>query len=255
MTGSEAQKWADAHNMQTLTTVMGPLMEPQQPHCDRGKKSWSRYVHGASAIFAWCIAQGQSVIMLSPPPPERFHPSGLSYFQLIEEPIIKGTAFHEAPCWILMVHPRVKGAENVCYEIWPHDSSSAWIERFGLQPGGRNWRQTGNETFTNTGRSTVCTPLAAEEKPGKKAKRAKKLKISSKNQALKAKGKRLEPPKKIAELKREKKACAEKKSATKTEKPKAKKKKKAKSEKKVEGYTCPSNKRVSALPTGSKSQP
>ena len=52
----EVQKWADEHNMQTLTTVMGPLMNPKDPSCLKGRKSkmqWSKYIKGASVIFAW----------------------------------------------------------------------------------------------------------------------------------------------------------------------------------------------------------
>ena len=55
------QQWADAHGMQTLTTAMGPLMvhdHPQCRHLHKSKQRWSRYMHGASALFASHIAQG-----------------------------------------------------------------------------------------------------------------------------------------------------------------------------------------------------
>jgi hypothetical protein len=51
----EAQRWADEHGMQTLTTAMGPLMDLSHPLCLRNQKScdaWSKYVKGASALFA-----------------------------------------------------------------------------------------------------------------------------------------------------------------------------------------------------------
>jgi hypothetical protein len=63
------QKWTNAHDMQTLTNAL----------CVRVRKSkdaWSKYVKGASALFACYIAGNKRVVVLSPPPPERFHPSG-----------------------------------------------------------------------------------------------------------------------------------------------------------------------------------
>ena len=88
-----AQQWADEHGMQTLTTAMGPLMSPSHPSCLRLKKSskqWSKYVKGASILFAQYAAEGQRVTVLSPPPPQKLHPSGLTTYQSIEEPILKG---------------------------------------------------------------------------------------------------------------------------------------------------------------------
>lgn len=142
---SVAQQWAEDHGMQTLTTAMGPLMRKECTQCRRTEfsaRKWSKYIHGASAIFAWRVAQYQTVTLLSPPPPARFHPTGLSYFQVIEEPIIKMGSGQDAPCRIMMVHPTVQGAADFSYEIWPNDESLLWIERFGVQPGPRKWRQT-----------------------------------------------------------------------------------------------------------------
>jgi hypothetical protein len=68
-----AQGWADSRHLQTLTTAMGPLMNEKHPDCLKTKKTprqWSRYIHGASAVFAWHIAQGEKVTLLSPPPPQ-----------------------------------------------------------------------------------------------------------------------------------------------------------------------------------------
>lgn len=93
MLRKDAQEWADKHEMATLTTAMGPLMNPDDPLCLKKKKKspggWSKYIKGASAIFAWRISRGERVLVLSPPPPERFHPSGRTDYQLIEEPILK----------------------------------------------------------------------------------------------------------------------------------------------------------------------
>jgi hypothetical protein len=83
-----AQDWADKHNMATLTTAIGPLTTLEHPLCLKRQKSsggWSKYIKGASAVFAWHILRGERVIVLSPPPPERFHPSGQTNYQAIEE--------------------------------------------------------------------------------------------------------------------------------------------------------------------------
>ncbi|RDW70117.1 hypothetical protein BP5796_08514 [Coleophoma crateriformis] len=130
----EAQRWADEHEMQTLTTAMGPLMDVSHPLCLRNKKSpkaWSKYVKGASAIFAWYISKGESVTVLSPPPPERFHPSGQTNYQVIEEPIVKGVLGTSGVSRIEMVHPTVEGAEDIYYQIWPVDDTTTWTARVG----------------------------------------------------------------------------------------------------------------------------
>lgn len=130
-----AQRWADEHEMQTLTTAMGPLMIPEHPLCLKGRKSqkqWSKYVKGASAVFACHISRGEKVTVLSPPPPERFHPSGLTNYQAIEEPILKGEIEGSALLRIEMVHPTLKGAENFSYQIWPVDETPTWTAKFGM---------------------------------------------------------------------------------------------------------------------------
>jgi hypothetical protein len=90
-----------------------------------------KYVKGASAIFAWYISRGERVTVLLPPPPERFHPSGQTNYQEIEEPIVKGILGTSAVSRIEMVHPTVKGAENIYYQIWPVDNTITWTARFG----------------------------------------------------------------------------------------------------------------------------
>lgn len=128
-----AQEWADKRDMQTLTTAMGPLMKPESPLClkrQKSSKEWSKYMKGASAVFACHISCGRKTIVLSPPPPARFHPSGMSTFQRIEAPILAGGEVLR----IEMVHPCVKGAENFSYQIWPEDETYIWISKFGMQP-------------------------------------------------------------------------------------------------------------------------
>lgn len=141
-----AQEWADLHHLQTLTTAMGVLMNENHPACPKWKKTtqqWSKYIHGASAIFAWHIAQGEKVIVLSPPPPERFNPSGLSSFQVIESPIVQGLICQSSVHRVMMAHPTVTESEGFLYEAWPQDRSSLWLARFGLGNTGTKWRNTG----------------------------------------------------------------------------------------------------------------
>lgn len=147
ITREKAQEWADRHRLQTLTTAMGRLMDVKHPDCLRLRKNsrqWSNYVHGASAIFAWRIAQGEKVTLLSPPPPERFHPSGLSYYQLIEEPIVRGLLDQNAVQRINIAHPTIKESNEFLYELWPNDRSDKWVERFGSRPCEMKWRQVGH---------------------------------------------------------------------------------------------------------------
>lgn len=125
---------------------MGPLMMPEHPLCLQSKKTahaWSEYTHRASAIFAWHIARGETVTVLAPPPPDRFNLSGLTYYQAIEQPMIKGAFDNASVDRIYLVHPMVKRAEGLSYQFWPDDNKSTWIKQFGLQPRPRKWRTTG----------------------------------------------------------------------------------------------------------------
>ena len=139
-----AQAWADKHDMATLTTAMGPLMTPGHPLCSKSQKSsggWSKYIKGASALFAWHILRGERVTVLSPPPPERFHPSGQTNYQAIEEPILKREKEDGTRLLLEMVHPMVEGVEDFIYQIWPVDQTNAWVEIFGtLAQRERCWR-------------------------------------------------------------------------------------------------------------------
>ncbi|KAL3426700.1 hypothetical protein PVAG01_00209 [Phlyctema vagabunda] len=113
---------------------MGPLMIPKHPFCLKEQKSpkgWGQYIKGASAIFAWQISKGEKVIVLTPPPPERFHPSGQTNYQTIEEPILKRLRGDGIELRIEMVHPMIKEAEHFIYQMWPNNDTHIWIERFG----------------------------------------------------------------------------------------------------------------------------
>ncbi|KAL6408353.1 hypothetical protein AUP68_08210 [Ilyonectria robusta] len=92
---SEAQTWADRREMRTLSTAMGPLTNGNNPLCvqvfNNGNKARSRYMRGASALFAWHIAADDDVVtILCPPPPDRFNPGGGTNMQLVELPILTG---------------------------------------------------------------------------------------------------------------------------------------------------------------------
>lgn len=143
---AKAQEWADKHHLQTLTTAMGLLMDEEHPECLKSKMShhhWSQYIRGASAVFAWHIARGEKVTVLSPPPPERFHPSGLTNYQAIEEPIVRGQIGQYAVRQIVLVHPTVTESEEYLYERWPEDKYSTWIQKFGLRNEKTKWREVG----------------------------------------------------------------------------------------------------------------
>lgn len=144
-----AQKWADRRDFQTLTTALGPLLDPSRPECPHIRKpsaGWAGYIHGASVIFGWYISQGDLVTVLSQPPPQRFHPSGLTYYQTVEEPIIKGRLGNKAAGRIVVIHPTVGGkAEDFQYEMWPHDELSLWTTKFGIPQIVIYWRAVKGE--------------------------------------------------------------------------------------------------------------
>ncbi|KAH8653992.1 hypothetical protein BGZ60DRAFT_419120 [Tricladium varicosporioides] len=197
----EAQSWANKHEMQTLTTAMGPLMDPSHSLCLQNQKSsnaWGKYVKGASAIFAYYISRGERVTVLSPPPPERFHPSGQTNYQAIEEPIVKGLLGTSIVSQIEMVHPTVKGAEDTYYQIWPVDDTATWTAKFGeLGVQKRRWRMVKKKGETKKKEEEEEEKEKAEEE--EKAKKDKKKTRKAKKERKKAKkiAKRLEKEKKI----------------------------------------------------------
>jgi hypothetical protein len=159
MTREFAQNWADEHDMQTLTTAMGPLMENDSPARSATKKSrttWTKYIHGASALFAWHVSKGECVTVLSQPPPERFHPSGATSFQIIEEPIIKGRLGNRPVQRIDVVHPTVLGAFKASYQLWPHDHAFIWVSVFGDKKVG-HWRQVKPRRAVTGVEDAVCS--------------------------------------------------------------------------------------------------
>jgi hypothetical protein len=59
----------------------------------------------ASALFAWCISQGEGVSIVSPPPENRFHPLADTNFQVIESPILQGLYSSANIARIMEYHP------------------------------------------------------------------------------------------------------------------------------------------------------
>ncbi|SPJ89575.1 uncharacterized protein FTOL_12936 [Fusarium torulosum] len=114
MLREQAQQWADAHGFQTLTTALGPLLYPGGLECPNGQNP-PRYIHGASIIFAWFISLGDIVTVLAHPPPIPFHPSGQTFYQLYEEPIIMGRMGNRPVGRIDTAHPAIKAATDFIY--------------------------------------------------------------------------------------------------------------------------------------------
>jgi hypothetical protein len=103
-------------------------------------------MHGASVIFAWFISQGDLVTVVSQPPPQRFHPSGLTYYQTVEEPIIKGRFCNKPVGKIVVIHPTVGGkAEDFPYELWPCDELFLWTTNFVTPKHVTHWRAVKKE--------------------------------------------------------------------------------------------------------------
>jgi len=205
MLREQAQIWADERDMQTLTTAMGPLMDTRTPICLHSQKSpnaWSKYVHGASAVFAWHIAQGDIVTVLCPPPPQRFHPSGLAYYQTIEEPILRAAIGNGAALRIELVHPLVHGAEDFRYQFLPSDEIETWTAAHGTTTCRVcAWRKVKGDASSAAMRTSVkhqiaapmdmkgvdaITPILAKTSPNCQratSKKSKKRKIKGKKQA------------------------------------------------------------------------
>jgi hypothetical protein len=198
--------------MQTLTIAMGPLMDLSHPLCLRKQKSsyaWSKYIKGASAIFAWYISRGERVTVLSPPPPERFHPSGQTNYQAIEEPIVKGMLGTSAVSRIEMVHPTVKGAEDIYYQIWPVDNTTTWTARFGeLNVQKRRWRMV-KQSKALPGDMEIAEAhqeAKAKEEKEKEAGEKTKERAKEKKKVRKAKKERKKAKKRAKKLEKEEKA-------------------------------------------------
>lgn len=104
-------------------------MKLNDPACQKRYKSeqeWSRYIKGASAMFALHVGKSEVITVLARPPPARTNPNGQSTYQEIEEPILKGLGSTHHAASIVMVHFTVVGAEDARYEVWPRDDVALW---------------------------------------------------------------------------------------------------------------------------------
>ena len=101
---------------------------------------------GASAVYAYHIAQDEGkVTVLSPAPTpdgpsNRFNPFGGTNYQTLEAPILKGRLGSKRVTKIEIVHPMVRGAEEFRYELWPVDEVDSWHSRFGYPTTRISWR-------------------------------------------------------------------------------------------------------------------
>jgi hypothetical protein len=116
-----AQQWADDHGMLTLTSAMGPLMDSTDQRClrrDKELEGWSKYVKGASGIFARYACRRGIVRLLTLPPSwaEFIRPE--STYRTIEEPVLKGTSGCCCALQINTVH-LLATLEELEYQTWP----------------------------------------------------------------------------------------------------------------------------------------
>ncbi|KAI6857231.1 hypothetical protein KC343_g4081 [Hortaea werneckii] len=131
-----ARDWARRNGLKTLTMAMGDLYTDnvrkpvRSVNPGKSKKSWSRYLKGASWIFAQHACQGRCAIVLTNAPPHVYSQRKHSNYREIEEPILKGFEADRRTIQIDYVHPRVPGAEDFRYQVWPEDWSSKWLGFF-----------------------------------------------------------------------------------------------------------------------------
>jgi hypothetical protein len=118
-----AQQWADDHGMLTLTSAMGPLMDSTDRRClrkDKELEEWSKYVKGASGIFARYACRRGIVRVLTLPPSwaEFIRPE--STYRTIEEPVLRGTSGCCCAVQINTVH-LLATLEELEYQTWPEN--------------------------------------------------------------------------------------------------------------------------------------
>ena len=129
-----AQLWADEHEMLTLSSMMGPLMDKTSSRCPKLRKSpkaWKQYIKGASVLFAEHACHSGTITVLMKSPYDRHEPRVGSTYYNIEEPVLHGLCGSTTLERILCVHPAVIGAEEVQYEIWPTDRTLSWKRIYG----------------------------------------------------------------------------------------------------------------------------
>jgi hypothetical protein len=117
------QQWADDHGMLTLTSAMGPLMDRKDERCLRRikkPKEWSKYIKGASVIFARYACRRGIVRLLTLPPSWAEFIRPRSTYRTIEEPILKGALGCCCAVEIHTVH-LLTTLEELEYQTWPEN--------------------------------------------------------------------------------------------------------------------------------------
>jgi hypothetical protein len=117
------QQWADEHGMLTLTSAMGPLMDRKDQRCLRRIKKprkWSKYIKGASVIFARYACRRGIVRVLTLPPSWAEFIRPRSKYRTLEEPILKGASGCCCAVEIHTVH-LLTAFEELEYQTWPEN--------------------------------------------------------------------------------------------------------------------------------------
>lgn len=147
---AKVEKWAKQHSMQTLSIALGPLLEEGNPQYLKAGMTPARtqkFMRGAGALFTWYISLGGEVTIVCRPPPERFNPGLHTNFQQNELPILR-TAIETSSLVVYMVHPDVERATDPPYQVWPHDETQMWIDKYGKDPYPRRpWRSVSKESL------------------------------------------------------------------------------------------------------------
>jgi hypothetical protein len=118
-----AQQWANNNGMLTLTSAMGPLMDSTDQGCLRRVKAqgeWSKYVKGASGIFARYACRRGIVRVLTLPPSWAGFIRPESTYRTIEEPVLKGVSGCYSAKQINTVHLLATLGE-LEYQTWPEN--------------------------------------------------------------------------------------------------------------------------------------
>jgi hypothetical protein len=158
--------------MLTLTSAMGPLMNNADQRClrrVRNREAWSKYVKGASGIFARYACRRSIVRVLTLPPSwaEFLRPE--SSYRTIEEPVLKGTSGYHCAVQINTVH-LLATLEELEYQTWPENRiperlrcGNADSLNFRLSPWIRKAvKRAANSLQSNVLSSTACpTPKPA----------------------------------------------------------------------------------------------
>ncbi|KAK3616721.1 hypothetical protein LTR56_025773 [Elasticomyces elasticus] len=122
-----AKSWAHMNDLKTLTMAMGSLYTDKKRRSHKSTKSWSKYMKGASWVFAQHACHDRYAIVLTNAPPNVYSTREHSNYREIEEPILKGSEADQHAIQIEYVHPTVPGAECFRYQIWPNNRSSDWL--------------------------------------------------------------------------------------------------------------------------------